>query len=127
MTFDDVIVVEITIVTSHLQRGVSHDVLKGECIAAAVHQILASKSVPERMDGSPLHTSAVVVLHDDPIAILAELTIGFRLLQKRHEFIIGVGFFHCFRSLVDFEIGFCVALFVTPREENLQCSSVTVD
>ena len=176
MTFDDVIVVEITIVTSHLQRGVSHDVLKGECIAAAVHQILASKSVPERMDGSPLHTSAVVVLYDgepqsvlcqkipkfiteqiirrstttnchvipqnanhcrtegdnlnfailrvpkndllsaqvyililnvaycssptatiqqeiddNPIAILAELTIGFRLLQKRHEFIIGVG------------------------------------
>ena len=30
-------------------------------------------------------------------------------------------------SLVDFEIGFGVALFVTPREDNLQSPSVAVD
>lgn len=200
------------LVASHLQCRVSHDLLKGERIAAAVHQILPSKGVPESMDRSPLHASVGVVLHDskpqsvlcqetaeliteqvirrftlpnchvipqnghhrstegndlnlailcmpennllsaqvyililnvadcgspttavqkevhdDPIPILAELTIGFRLLQERHEFIVGVGFLHSFGSLVDFEIGFCVALFVTPREEDLQGSSVTVD
>ena len=212
MILDDVIVENVTVVSSHLQRGVSHDVLKRERIAAAVNQILTSESVSERMDRSSLHASAVVVLHngkpqsvlsqetaelvaeqviggstftnchvipqnadhrraegndlnfavlrvpennllaaqvhililnvancgspttavekevdDDPIPILAELTIGFRLLQERHKFIVGVGFFHSFGSLVNFEIGFCVALFVTPREEDLQRSSVTVD
>ena len=30
------------------------------------------------------------------------------------------------KCLVNFEIGFCVALFVAPREENLQSPSVTV-
>ena len=212
MVLDDVIIEDIAVVASHLQCRVSHDLLKGERIAAAVHQILTSEGVSERMDRSPLHASAVVVLHngkpqsvlgqetaelvteqviggstftnchlipqianqcrtegndlnlavlrvsennlfaaqvyililnvancsspttavqkevhDDPIAILTELTIGFRLLQERHKFIGGVGFFHSFGSLVNFEIGFCVALFVTPREEDLQRSGVTVD
>ena len=50
MTFDDVIIVEIAIVTSHLQRGVTHESLKRERIDVAVNQILASKSMSERMD-----------------------------------------------------------------------------
>lgn len=66
-------------------------------------------------------------VHDDPIPILAELTIGFRLLQERQEFFIGVGFLHCFGCLVDFEISFCVALFVAPREKAFQRASVAVD
>ena len=71
MAFDDVIVVEITIVTSHLQRGVTHESLKGKRIAAAVHQILTSESVPERMEGSSLHASGIVVLHNgEPQGIL---------------------------------------------------------
>lgn len=211
MVLDDVIIEDVAVVASHFQCRVPHDLLKGERIAAAVHQILASKGVSERMDRSSLHTSAVVVLHDgepqsilcqkaaeliteqvvgrfalsdchvipqnryhrraegndlnlavlrvpennlsaaqvyililnvanggspttavqkevhdDPIPILAELTISVRLLQECHEFIVCVSFFHSFRCLVDFEIGFCVALFVAPREENLQRPSVTV-
>ena len=212
MVFDDVIVEDVAVVASHLQCRVSHDLLKGERIAAAVHQILASEGVSERMDRSPLHASAVVVLHDskpqgvlsqeaaeliteqvvgrfalsdchvipqnghhrraegndlnlavlrmpennlsaaqvyililnvsycgspttavqkevhdDPIPILAELTISVRLSQERQKFFVGVGFLHCFGCLVDFEIGFCVALFVAPREEAFQRASVAVD
>ena len=48
----------------YLQCRVSHDLLKGERIAAAIHQILASESVSERMDRSPFHASTVVVFHD---------------------------------------------------------------
>lgn len=40
---------------------------------------------------------------------------------------VGVGFLHCFGCLVDFEIGFCVALFVAPREKTFQRACVTVD
>ena len=64
MVFDDVIIEDVAVVASHFQCGMSHDVLKGERIAAAVYQILASKSVSERMDRCPLHASADVVLHD---------------------------------------------------------------
>ena len=212
MVFDDVIIEDVAVVASHFQCRVSHDLLKGERIAAAIDQIFTSKGVSECVDRSPLHASAVVVLHDskpqgvlsqeaaeliteqvvgrfalsdchvipqnghhrraegndlnlaafpmpeynlsaaqvdililnvancgspttavqkevhdDPIPILAELTISVRLLQERHEFIVCVSFLHSFRCLVDFEIGFCVALFVAPREENLQSSCVTVD
>ena len=71
MILDDVIVENVTVVSSHLQRGVSHDVLKGERIAAAIHKILPSKGVPERMDRSPFHASCVVVLHDgEPQGVL---------------------------------------------------------
>ena len=212
MVLDNVIVENVAVVASHLQCRVSHDLLKGERIAAAVYQILSGKGVSECVDRSSLHTSAVVVLHDskpqgvlsqetaeliteqvvgrfalsdchvipqnghhrraegddlnlsvlrvpennlsaaqvyililnvansgspttavqkevhdDPIPILAEVAVCFRLLQERHEFVITVGFLHSFGCLVDFEIGFCVALFVTPREEDLQSPSVTVD
>lgn len=75
MVFDDVIVEQIAIVAGHLQCGVSHDLLKGERIASAVHQILTSEGVSERMDRSPLHTSAVVVLHDgEPQGVLSQET-----------------------------------------------------
>ena len=47
--------------------------------------------------------------------------------QERQKFFVGVGFLHCFGCLVDFEIGFCVALFVAPREKTFQLACVTVD
>ena len=73
MVFDDVIVEQIAIVAGHLQCGVSHDLLKGERIASAVHQILTSEGVPERMDRSTLHASAVVVFHDSkPQCVLSQ-------------------------------------------------------
>lgn len=75
VVFDDVIVEQIAIVAGHLQCRVSHDLLKGERIASAVHQILTSEGVSERMDRSPLHTSAVVVLHDgEPQGVLSQET-----------------------------------------------------
>ena len=75
MVFDDVIIEDVAIVSCHLQRGMSHDLLKGERIATAIHQILPSEGVSERMDGSPLHTSAVVVLHNsEPQGVLSQET-----------------------------------------------------
>ena len=212
VVFDEVIIEDVAVVAIHLQRRVSHDLLKRERITAAVHQILLSKGVSQRMDRSSFHASIGVVLHDskpqsilcqetteltteqvirrfalpncrvipqnghhrsaegydlnlailcvsednllsaqvyililnvancgspttsveqkiddDLVAILAEVAVCFRLPQERHEFIVCVSFLHSVRSLVDFEIGFGVALFVTPREENLQSPSVTVD
>ena len=71
MVLDNVIIEDVAVVTSHFQRRVSHDMLKGERIAAAVHQILTSESVPERMEGSSLHASGIVVLHNgEPQGIL---------------------------------------------------------
>ena len=71
MVLDDVIIEQIAIVASHLQRRVSHESLKRECIAAAIHKILPSKSVPERMERSSLHASGIVVLHNgEPQGIL---------------------------------------------------------
>lgn len=64
MVLNDIIIKDIAVVASHLQCRVSHDLLKGERIASAVHQILTSEGVSERMDRSPLHASAVVILHD---------------------------------------------------------------
>ena len=73
MVLNDVIIEKIAIMASHFQGRVSYDVLKGERIAAAIHKILLSESVSERMDGSPLHTSAVVVLHDGkPQSVLSQ-------------------------------------------------------
>ena len=72
MVLDDIIIKDIAVVASHLQCRVSHDLLKGERIASAVHQILTSEGVSER---SPLHTSAVVVLHDgEPQGVLSQET-----------------------------------------------------
>ena len=212
MVFDDVIIEQIAIVASHLQRGVSHEPLKGESITAAIHKILPSKGVPERMDRSPLHASAVVVLHDskpqgvlsqetaeliteqvvgrfalsdchvipqnghhrraegndlnlavfrvpennlsaaqvyililnvancgspttaveqeiddDPIPILTEVAVGFRLLQEDHEFFVSVNLFDCFGSLVQFDVQARVSFLITPREEDLESACVTVD
>ena len=73
MVLDDVIIEQIAIVASHLQRGVSHEPLKGECIAVAVYQILSGKGVPERMDRSSFHASGIVVLYDSkPQGVLCE-------------------------------------------------------
>ena len=181
MILNDIIVEDIAIVSCHLQGGVSHESLKGERIAAAIDQVFTSKGVSERMNRSPLHASAFVVLHDgepqgvlsqetteliteqvvgrftlpnchvisqdghhrsakgndlnlsvfrvpennllsaqvyililnvpnsgspttavqqknddDPVAILAEVAVCFRLPQERHEFIVCVGFLHNF-------------------------------
>lgn len=73
MVLDDVIIENVAVMASHFQGRVSHDLLKGKRIAAAVHQILPSKGVSECVDRSPLHASAVVVLHDcEPQSILCE-------------------------------------------------------
>lgn len=75
MVLDDVIIEDVAVVASHLQCRVPHDLLKGERIAAAIDQIFTSKGVSERMDRSPLHTSAVVVLHDgEPQGVLSQET-----------------------------------------------------
>ena len=75
MVLDDVIIEDVAVVASHLQCRVSHDLLKGERIAAAIDQIFTSKGVPERMDRSTLHASAVVVLHDgEPQGVLSQET-----------------------------------------------------
>ena len=75
VVLDDIIIKNIAVVASHFQCRVSHDLLKGERIASAVHQILTSEGVSERMDRSPLHTSAVVVLHDgEPQGVLSQKT-----------------------------------------------------
>ena len=73
MVFDDVIIEDVAVVASHLQCRVSHDLLKGERIATTIHQILPSEGVSERMDRSPLHASAVVVLHNsEPQGVLSQ-------------------------------------------------------
>lgn len=73
MVLDDVIIEDVAVVASHLQCRVSHDLLKGERIAAAIDQIFTSKGVPERMDRSTLHASAIVVFHDSkPQCVLSQ-------------------------------------------------------
>ena len=64
---------------------------------------------------------------DDPVAVLTEVTVGFWLLQKDHEFFIGVNLFDSFGSLVELDVQIGVAFLVTPREEDLESSCVTVD
>ncbi len=64
MVLNDIIVEQIAIVASHLQCRMTHKPLKRERIAAAVHKILPSEGMPERMEGSSLHASGVVVLHN---------------------------------------------------------------
>ena len=51
----------------------------------------------------------------------------FWLLQKDHEFFIGVNLFDSFGSLVELDVQIGVAFLVTPREEDLESSCVTVD
>ena len=212
MVLNDVIVEQIAVVASHLQCGVTHEPLKRERIAAAIHQILTSEGVPERMDRSSFHASCVVVLHngepqgilreeitefiaeepvgtasstnchvipknsdhgraerddlnlavlgvsendlfsgkvyildlnvshrsspttavekkidDDPIPILTEVAVGFRLLQKDHKLFVSVNLFDCFGSLVQLDVQARMSFLVTPREEDLERASVTVD
>lgn len=75
VVLDDVIIEDVAVMAGHLQGRVSHDLLKGEHIAAAVHQILPSEGVSERMDRSPFHAAAVVVLHDsEPQGVLSQET-----------------------------------------------------
>ena len=45
----------------HLQRGVAHELLEGKRIPAAVHQILPSKCVPEKVDAGLLDSTPLVV------------------------------------------------------------------
>ena len=63
----------IAIVTSHLQRGVTHKPLKRKRITTAIHQIRAGEGVTKRVDQSPLHTSGSVVPHNrKPQSVLCE-------------------------------------------------------
>ena len=73
MVLNDVIVEQIAIVSSHLQGRMSYEPLKRESIAAAIHQILTSECMPERMDRSSFHASGIVVLYDSkPQGVLCE-------------------------------------------------------
>ena len=75
MVLDDVIIENVAVMACHLQSRMPHDLLKGERIATAVNQIFTSEGVSERMDRSPLHASAVVVLHDSqPQSVLCQET-----------------------------------------------------
>ena len=75
VVFDDVIIEDVAVVASHLQCRVPHDLLEGECITAAVHQILPSEGVSERMDRSSFHASVGVVLYDgEPQGVLSQET-----------------------------------------------------
>lgn len=76
--------------------------------------------------GSPT-TAVEQKVDDDPIPILTEVAVGFRLLQKDHEFFIGVDLFDGFRCLVELDVEMGMPLFVAPREENLECACVAVD
>ena len=59
--------------------------------------------------------------------ILAEITVRFRLLQEDQKFFVSVDLLHCFGSLENFDIQIGVSFLIAPREEDLQCASVTVD
>ena len=76
--------------------------------------------------GSPT-TAVEKKVDDDPVAILAEVTVGFWLLQQDHEFFVGVNLFDRFGSLVELDVQIGVTFLVTPREEDLEGSCVTVD
>ena len=45
----------------HLQRGMAHELLEGERISAAVHQVLPSKGMPEKVDAGLLDSTPLVV------------------------------------------------------------------
>ena len=57
----DVRVKDRAIMLRHLQRGVSHELLEGERISSAVHQVLPSKGMPEKVDARLLDTTPLVV------------------------------------------------------------------
>ena len=61
------------------------------------------------------------------ISILAEITVRFRLLQEDQKFFVSVDLLHCFGSLENFDVQIGVSFLIAPREEDLQCASVTVD
>ena len=76
--------------------------------------------------GSP--TAAVEQeIDDDPISILTEVTVGFRLLQEDHKLFVCVDLFDGFGSLVQFDVQARVSFLIAPREEDLQSASVTVN
>ena len=53
--------------------------------------------------GSPT-TAVEKKVEDDPVAILTEVAVGFRLLQKDHKLFVRVNLFDCFGSLVQFDV-----------------------
>ena len=57
----DVRIEDRTVMLRHLQRGVSHELLEGERISSAVHQVLPSKGMPEKVDARLLDTTPLVV------------------------------------------------------------------
>ena len=76
--------------------------------------------------GSPT-TAVEKKVDDNPVSILAEVTVGFRLLQEDREFFICVNLFDSFGSLVELDVEMGMPLFIAPREEDLERASVTVD
>ena len=60
----DIRIEDRTVMLRHLQRGVSHELLEGERIPAAVHQILPGKGVPEKVDAGLLNSAPLVVFRN---------------------------------------------------------------
>lgn len=55
-------------------------------------------------------------IDDDPIPMLTEVAVGFRLPQKDHKLFVSVNLFDCFGSLVELDVQVRVSFLVTPRE-----------
>ena len=64
---------------------------------------------------------------NNPIPILTKVAVSFRLLQKDHKLFVCVNLFDSFGSLVELDVEMGMPLFIAPREEDLQRTSVTVD
>ena len=60
----DVRIEDRAVMLRHLQRGVSHELLEGERISSAVHQILPSKGMPEKVDARLLDSTPLVVFRN---------------------------------------------------------------
>ena len=60
----DVRVKDRTVMLRHLQRRVPHELLEGERIATAVHQILSRKGMTEKVDARLLDSAPLVVFRN---------------------------------------------------------------
>jgi len=64
IVFGDVGIVEGAVMLGHPQGTVSHELLEGKGIAAAVHEILAGEGVAEFVDGGAFYAAAFVIAGD---------------------------------------------------------------
>ena len=108
-----------------LCRESAHNILR-----VSENDLLASKVYILNLDVSYCSRPTATVqkkVNNNPVSILTEIAVGFWLLQEDKKFFVSIGFLHSLRSLVQFDIEAAVSFLITPREEDLQCASVTVD